>query len=368
MKITIFLGAGASVPFGKPTTKELKENLLKKYEHKSPYPFLRYLLEYKDHEDIEHILQTIKDIQFFKNSFGGNFFNQPSFQIYFHILGSQIPYQTFVNELNPIQELLENEVFQNYSWKHKTNVDDDQALRDMFLPIFDRLRKSSEKLNVFTTNYDQAIEEFCSLNNEFRCVDGFKFDPDSRRLLWNKGDYTYFDKNTDSVNVYLYKLHGSLNWKLHRKYGPERTTFESKPTDEKYEEDFLIYPTLSPKDGAKKEPYKTIRKHFSQEMSKSDGCIVIGFSFRDQHLNEIFTEFVKNGKALIVISPSSVENVCKNLLDEPIPEYDKNRINTFPSKNYSRISCIPQPISKTNVKTLIDLSVNLVDGLLKKPT
>lgn len=114
MKIILFLGAGASSVFGKPTTKDLKEKLRKKYEHNAPSQFLRYILNYKEHEDIEHVLQTLKDIQYFKNSFGGKFFNQPGLATYFHLYGSQIPYQKFVDEINPIQDLLENEVFQNY--------------------------------------------------------------------------------------------------------------------------------------------------------------------------------------------------------------------------------------------------------------
>jgi hypothetical protein len=86
-------------------------------------------------------------------------------------------------------------------------------------------------------------------------------------------------------------LHGSLNWKRHKTYGPEATSVERSVDDPNYLEDLLIYPTLSPKEGAEIEPYMTIRKQFEVLMDTMDACIVIGFSFRDEHINDIFSKF-----------------------------------------------------------------------------
>jgi hypothetical protein len=41
------------------------------------------------------------------------------------------------------------------------------------------------------------------------------------------------------MDVYLYKLHGSLNWKKHKKYGIEATSEERRFTDLSYEEDLI---------------------------------------------------------------------------------------------------------------------------------
>ena len=76
-----------------------------------------------------------------------------------------------------------------------------------------------------------------------------------------------------------------------------------------------MYPTLSPKEGAEIEPYKTIREEFRRFMETADACIIIGFSFRDSHLNTIFSDFLKCGKRIIVVSPSADENVYTNLLE-----------------------------------------------------
>lgn len=101
-------------------------------------------------------------------------------------------------------------------------------------------------------------------------------------------------------------------------------------------------------------------------MKNADGCIIIGFSFRDQHLNEIFESFVKDKKPLIILSPSSVENICKNFLNESVPDYEKGRVNVFPSDKFPNICCLPDPLTKENVKHSMDLAINIIKNLLEK--
>ena len=118
--------------------------------------------------------------------------------------------------------------------------------------------------------------------------------------------------------MYLYKLHGSPDWKRHKKHGIVATGEEAPSLDPKYTEPMLVYPTLSPKVGKERDPYMTIRRKFKEELlAKTDVCIVIGFSFRDEHISLIFTHFLKSiGKTLIVLSKSAEENIDKNLLQK----------------------------------------------------
>jgi menaquinone-dependent protoporphyrinogen IX oxidase len=92
-------------------------------------------------------------------------------------------------------------------------------------------------------------------------------------------------------------------------------------------------------------------------MKTADVCISIGFSFRDSHLNEIFGEFLNNHKLLIVISPSAVTNVYRNLLEEEIPEKFQSYIKA--GKQFSEavknpdIGFINKPLWKENVKEIM---------------
>jgi len=49
-------------------------------------------------------------------------------------------------------------------------------------------------------------------------VDGFEYDAKSRTHIWNESKFDDKDES-DNNKLYLLKLHGSLNWKRHRKYG-----------------------------------------------------------------------------------------------------------------------------------------------------
>ncbi|MEO9307460.1 MAG: SIR2 family protein [Nitrososphaera sp.] len=315
MKITLFLGAGASTPFGKPTTVQLKDKLSKEFPFSLEMPFLPRFFDHKEYPDIEYILQSVKDIRNFLDSYGGKFFSHAGFGLHFQTNHGQIPFVNFVKDIKKIQDVLEEKIFENYSWRHT----EDNNLSYIYDEIFSFIRKYSDQMIVITTNYDRAIEEYCeNQNKQIRCIDGFQLS--GSRFLWAKGDYGYAGNNNNGNDLFLYKLHGSLNWKKHEKYDIERTTEEWKPKDPNYEENMLVYPTLSPKDGYEKEPYKSIRDNFVKMMDISDLCIVIGFSFRDIHINDIFLKFLKNGKTIIVISPDAWISYNTNLLNVHLTE------------------------------------------------
>ena len=317
MKIALFLGAGASVPFGKPTTAELKEKLFNKYIgavatdifHEILFSFLTH----PEFQDIEYVLQSVKELTHTLGGYGGKYLLDQTRGEYVKTGMHDVHISNFYNELKKVEKRLEDEIFESYSWK--TDEDDNLFIVDDV--IFSFLKEKPESIRVFTTNYDQAIERYCELKDELRLVDGFKYDENKQKLIWADGDYSYCDKiNDDKKNVYLYKLHGSLNWKEHKSGKIERTSEESVVADPKYTANMLIYPTLSPKDGYEKEPYKSIRDNFEKSMKSIDICIVIGFSFRDQHVNEILESFIKNNKTLIIISPHAIRDYRMSLLKE----------------------------------------------------
>jgi hypothetical protein len=163
------------------------------------------------------------------------------------------------------------------------------------------------------------------------------------------------------TNIYLYKLHGSLNWKKHKVYGVEATSEERRSNDPNYSENLLVYPTVSPKDGEFMEPYKTIRATFKKFMETNDICIVIGFSFRDEHINEIFSSFLNRGKSVIIISPSADKNVYSSLLKKDVPdpedqmpcETDANIVCLFRENN--KILTINQPITVENLSKITSI-------------
>ncbi|MDE1862837.1 MAG: SIR2 family protein [Thaumarchaeota archaeon] len=339
MNVALFLGAGASVPFGKPTTKVLKEKLSE--IHTLEPQFISWFLHNESYPDIEYVFQAINEIQDFSKSHGVKIFHG---NLYMHHDSFNTSFSDFVEKINNVRQFLEKEIFHYYSWDDKY----DDILVPMYVHTLSILEKISDKIIIFTTNYDRAIEEFCSRGRAYRCVDGFKQDLSSQRFIWNNGDFSYFDGSMDKKNIYLYKLHGSLNWKIHKKFGIERTSSEDISGDPNYQNNLLIYPSLSLKDGITEEPYNSIRKNFENMMKNDlDACIVIGFSFRDNYLNQIFKDFVNNKKKLIVISPHAYDDVSTNLGYNLGENFDKKRTGVIPSNN--NVFCIPDIVTTQNI-------------------
>ena len=73
MKFGLFLGAGASVPFDKPTTSELKERLQGETSSLNE-EILQSFLSNPEYSDIEYVFQAIRDIKKFGKSKGGEYF------------------------------------------------------------------------------------------------------------------------------------------------------------------------------------------------------------------------------------------------------------------------------------------------------
>ena len=334
----------------------LKANLISKYKQiKSKdevYYYLNLLINFTPFQDIEYVLQCIKEMEYFFNndkSYGGKFILNFRFQ--------SATYQSRIwdltsltDSLNKMTEILEDDIFENYSWNH----DEDNKL-DILMPILETIKRFSHEIHIFTTNYDTSIEEYCSKNSN-KCIDGFEYNDYYRKRIWT-GKYEQNNIN-DSNNVYLYKLPGSLNWKYHIKYKIVLTNEESKSIDPNYTDNLLIYPTLCPKDGMYKEPFKTIRSKFKEFMENADICIIIGFSFRDEHINEIFYDFFNHNKILVVISPSADKNTIENFLKEKLDNEkptlivsNNNNVEYSYIKN-DRIALINQGINENNIQNI----------------
>ena len=61
-------------------------------------------------------------------------------------------------------------------------------------------------------------------------------------------------------------------------------------------------------------------KNLETSLKLPDLCIVIGFSFRDEHVNAIFSDFFRRGRSIIVLSRSVDKNVYTNFLKMDIAE------------------------------------------------
>ena len=307
MNIGLFLGAGASVPYGFKTTNTIKQEIVEATRNTELFNFVYNILHDDHYPDIEYLLDVCnKIIELNKNEHVATALNYISY----YYEDRKYSHEHFINSIENLKNKLYKLVFSAYKW-----TDNSELLDANYGVIYDKIKSldSNVKLYVFTTNYDQAVEKYYA-THDINYYDGF--------LNKNNIPYKIYDGNFDNntnVENYLCKLHGSLNWKKDKQNNEIQAQGPEQQLDNYH--DVMIEPTLSPKNEECKEPFRTYGKQFEKFMKNNKCCIVIGFSFRDYQ--KIFMDFIKNDGILIIISKNGITNFLENCIKKNIDNYDQ---------------------------------------------
>ncbi len=189
---------------------------------------------------------------------------------------------------------------------------------DVLSALFGLVKSDNGDVTVFTTNYDGAIERYCRhAEVATECIDGFVPCRKSKEFVWS-GDFTPSDESARS-RVFLYKLHGSMNWQQSMEDGTKVTVRKPDKSTPMYRsDDAYIRPTLRIKDeDMREEPFATLLGRFDKIPELFDVCIAIGCSFRDKHIHDKFVEFIKSGKTLIAVGPEAASDFSTALGKPP---------------------------------------------------
>jgi hypothetical protein len=119
-KIILFLGAGASAPFGKPTTTQLKERL-KPPDAEIRRNFRNLILTCPHYTDFEYIYYNALRIREFLQSSSGEFFKyisetQNSLHTYREPGPGQVKFHETMTDWDNVVTSLEDDVFEHYRW------------------------------------------------------------------------------------------------------------------------------------------------------------------------------------------------------------------------------------------------------------
>jgi hypothetical protein len=166
--------------------------------------------------------------------------------------------------------------------KLKVWVTKDDYREASYFKYFKQLKNElTYPLRIFTLNYDKCIEE--NTNNEgfeFSCERGF--DKDTRQ--WNHKRFSEVVKD-DEPDIYLYKLHGSIDWKRDLK-----TNIVEFVNREPTEPD-LIFGTQNKIQFS--DPYLYLFSEFRHYTLNAKLIICIGYSFSDVHINGLIGQALK---------------------------------------------------------------------------
>ena len=320
MKIAFFLGAGASVCAGMPTTKTLMDGMLAKHQNCVFGPILRQYEE-SDIEDLYGDIKSLLDLKsnkvlaelpiacagnpvldVAKDKEESTSFSQMDCkdhaQLGMHEIDPALFEPTF-EQLEALQLAARNYMFDAIRTDPKRFTE--------YEKIFAQLRKfaGDEPMTVITTNYDMLVEEYCS-DNGIKVADGFKRGPHSLRGTW------IGQIHADGYHVKLVKLHGSLNW---RKNDNGEILCENAIVQHDSTQDILVAPTPDKQDKAYT-PFSILLGRFNEILTDLDLLVVIGFSFRDEELCEMIKKKADAGIHVICVSKtlsSWIESNCQRL-------------------------------------------------------
>ena len=195
---------------------------------------------------------------------------------------------------------------------------------------------------VFSLNYDMCVEAACK--GRCRLERGFS-DDDSRRWTWQR----FEDWSEIQAQIYLYKMHGSLDW---RRDAQKNLTFEDSPAPpDEFEELEMIFGTdykLSYID-----PYLYFVYSFRKFTLEAKLLICMGYGFSDEHINGILRQAMQQDteKLLLAVTYTAEDNGGKKeaekvarLLDIPS---DRIRVECRGAKAF-----LKETLSKQYIESL----------------
>lgn len=174
------------------------------------------------------------------------------------------------------------------------------------------------RANIFTLNYDLAFEYACD-ELAIQYINGFvgfnerNFRPEVYNYdFFYPGDTTEGKVRRIERVVKYYKLHGSLNW-VHKKesknnpYGLyeipiDLVRLKLELNKSKELGDIMIYPTSSKKEYTLNFPYSELFRKFADRLQQPEAVLfVVGYSFYDEHINDIIYQALANPSFTLII-------------------------------------------------------------------
>jgi hypothetical protein len=180
------------------------------------------------------------------------------------------------------------------------NKDSDQLIYANYKNFYRKLSLRDSNLpkpNIFTTNYDLYSEKAMD-NLGITYANGFSgfierfFNPAIfNYALAEQMDISSFKWNVIDSFIYLFKIHGSVNWvetsdtnKLFKIQEYQSTDFNFL----KGQPNLMIYPSHIKQNASLGTPYSDLFREFQRRISQNQSVLVtMGYSFSDEHINNL---------------------------------------------------------------------------------
>ncbi|OQB13433.1 MAG: hypothetical protein BWY15_01730 [Firmicutes bacterium ADurb.Bin193] len=295
--VIFLLGAGcsydATVPISKDMIAKLEELLKTKHEDiYTLYRYVKYTMEYgnkmfeRDQDfNIESLMVTLHTIASYKKTIYYPFISGYTNELY------EYAGDNFSN-IDGLIHIIEEEL---PNW-----VTLDSYSSATYYKNFGKFQKElTYGIRIFSLNYDLCLEE----NVDCKVETGFCDDK-----AWDGNRFNQ-SENDEETAIYLYKLHGSINWQ--RKDGQLKTSSKQKIKPD------IIFGTDVKLQAI--DPYLFYLYEFRKYALLSKIIITIGYSFNDNHINDLVRQAIVSDetKKLLIVEPTTdEENEIKRIRDK----------------------------------------------------
>ncbi|MNW48638.1 hypothetical protein D3C74_260140 [compost metagenome] len=180
-------------------------------------------------------------------------------------------------------------------------------------------REVEHPLRIFTLNYDLCFEHSVPSENATALEQGF-----DTNFIWNNARFE--TDQSDSAAIYLYKLHGSIDWRRDKEKG--NILIRSAHPEE---EPDLIFGTDAKLQSI--DPYLYYVFEFRKYSLMSKLIIIIGYSFADNYINNLIKQALDhndNRRILVVdYNAKGEENELKEYVRAALSLRDNSKIEVY---------------------------------------
>jgi len=152
-------------------------------------------------------------------------------------------------------------------------------------------------VRIFTLNYDLCVEKLISSDElETGFADGES---------WDGTRFTRSNDDEPDAPVYLYKLHGSIDW--------ERTKTGLIRSQQHGIKPEIVFGTDVKMQAV--DPYLFYLYEFRKYALLSKIIVIIGYSFNDTHINDLLKQALENDdtRKILIVNPQVPENINDRL-------------------------------------------------------
>lgn len=282
-KLGFFFGAGTSMAVGLPGVFALTAQIAEKIE-KGHKPLFEKLRKAADTDNIEIILNKLRTIR--------ELIGNSTTEEFYGIKGKDVGHKLDIEICKAISDIV-----------YKTNTPDISPHLIFSNWLFQNQSSRYCPIELFTTNYDLLIEQALE-HKKIAYFDGFIGSinpfliPESVEAENTKNDQSSYIPYSW---IRLWKIHGSINWFLTTDKENKKRIIRSTNRELSIGDELMIYPSKQKYDESRRLPFLVFQDRLRKFLSNGETLLVIsGYSFGDDHLNEIIFQALRANKRLAI--------------------------------------------------------------------